>query len=519
MDQMYNRPLSTSQPSNPPLYPLTVPQWPSQLTNPSEPDTHPPAQVQLRTPRPIAPVTTIPPVQSAPPAPVPIPAPPTGRRTLTDQDRRRMCQYHDEHPSIKQTEIGSLFGVERSTVSKVLRQKDKYLHPDDGSRSPIKRSKGKFPDIERALANWAKNHQSQGFPLDNDMIRDKARVFATTVGSSECIVKVNSIAWLEKFKQKNGLLGASLPTEPEEPNSKSGNGMDPKSGSQTPNGVSPISPDGLPTSSPTESQLKRENSDSHFDFTTNYRRTNSQSTNSPTSGYTDSSIQPAFYPDIRSPTSPFFSPVSSCGPSPSISLQTPRLPALASADARPRRQTFPTISASGSYITPPASASTETSSTPYFQQPMAASVLKSPLESTEHPSLSVDSKSHNGSSQQVNTSSTPILSNSPSTMAPPPNPSPSVIASPRVSSNSASRVPSPALSTPSQDEARKALEVLMSFFKSQPSAVSLEDYINMERLLEKLKLRGDEMPGGMRPMERGDGTIPMGRKRSIHSLS
>lgn len=59
----------------------------------------------------------------------------------------------------------------------------------------------------------------------------------------------------------------------------------------------------------------------------------------------------------------------------------------------------------------------------------------------------------------------------------------------------------------------------MSFFKSQPSAVSLEDYINMERLLEKLKLRGDEMPGGMRPMERGDGTIPMGRKRSIHSLS
>lgn len=106
MDQMYNRPLSTSQPSNPTLYPLTLPQWPSQLTNPSEPDTNPPAQVQLRTPRPIAPVTTVPPVQSAPPAPVPIPAPPTGRRTLTDQDRRRMCQYHDEHPSIKQTEIG-----------------------------------------------------------------------------------------------------------------------------------------------------------------------------------------------------------------------------------------------------------------------------------------------------------------------------------------------------------------------------------------------------------------------------
>ena len=46
---------------------------------------------------------------------------------------------------------------ERSTVTKVLRQKDKFLTQDDGSRSPIKRAKGRSPDIERALAVWAKN--------------------------------------------------------------------------------------------------------------------------------------------------------------------------------------------------------------------------------------------------------------------------------------------------------------------------------------------------------------------------
>lgn len=28
---------------------------------------------------------------------------------------------------------------------------------DEGSRSPIKRAKGRSPDIERALAVWAKN--------------------------------------------------------------------------------------------------------------------------------------------------------------------------------------------------------------------------------------------------------------------------------------------------------------------------------------------------------------------------
>lgn len=44
-----------------------------------------------------------------------------------------------------------------STVSKVLRQKEKYLFQDDGSRSPIKRAKGRSPDLERTLAVWAKN--------------------------------------------------------------------------------------------------------------------------------------------------------------------------------------------------------------------------------------------------------------------------------------------------------------------------------------------------------------------------
>lgn len=49
--------------------------------------------------------------------------------------------------------------------SKVLRQKEKYLSHDDGSRSPAKRLKGRSPDIERALANWAKNQVSMNVAI------------------------------------------------------------------------------------------------------------------------------------------------------------------------------------------------------------------------------------------------------------------------------------------------------------------------------------------------------------------
>ncbi|KAL8773016.1 MAG: hypothetical protein Q9209_002036 [Squamulea sp. 1 TL-2023] len=389
---------------------------------------------------------------SAPPPPTPIPTPQSGRRTLTDQDRRRMCQYHEENPSVKQTEIGR-----------------------------------KFPDIERAVSIWAKNHQRQGLPLSNENIRDKARMFASTVGSSDCVTKVNNPTWLKKFKQKNGLLGASLPDSSENEDADMIQLPDPVSGEHSPSAVSPISPAGDRSASVEGDVLEDANVNQYRDFT--FRRTHSENSNSFGSYITENNdnVHSTFSPDIHSPTSPFFSPVSSCGPSPSIPSQTPRLPKLAPADARPRRQTFPTISSAPSYITPPTSATADPlPSTLIFQQSMANSTLSSPLEEMEDPTLTIESTiqhSHN--------------SISPSSMAPPPNPS-SV---------------SPPNSPPSQDEARRALEIVMTFFQSQPAAVDPQDYITMGKLMEKLKLRGEELPGGLSSL------MDRGRKRSIHSLS
>ena len=349
------------------------------------------------------------------------------------------------------------------------------------------------------------------------MIRDKARVFATTVGSSDCIAKVNSLIWLEKFKQRNGLLGASQP-DPEAEDSDMGQPLDTGSGSQTPHGISPISPAERHPGSPDQEKVKHEDSGGYIDFHPAFRRAHSHSERSPGSYFTDTTMPSVFSPDLHSPASPFFSPISSCGPSPNIGSQTPRLPNLAPADSRPRRQTFPTLSGS-SYITPPTSAIAEPVPTSnFFQHSMAIPALESPLEEMKESSLSIDSTMHD--THPHSASSTPVSNNiSPSSMAPPPHPS---SASPRVhNSNNASGYPSPN-PPPSQDEARRALDILMKFFKSQPSSVmDPQDYITMGKLMEKLKIRGDELPGGMRSMmeSRGDGTLPMGRKRSIHSLS
>jgi hypothetical protein len=80
------------------LQPLVMPQWPSMLN--SQPTyQHYPPPVQ--------------PIQSMPVASIHTPLSATStrststpRKTLTDLDRKRMCQYAEEHPNSKQTEIG-----------------------------------------------------------------------------------------------------------------------------------------------------------------------------------------------------------------------------------------------------------------------------------------------------------------------------------------------------------------------------------------------------------------------------
>jgi hypothetical protein len=80
------------------LLPLIMPShptWPSMLTNPASysapPVAIPPASAALK-----GNGTKLPAIHATP----------SPRKTLTDSDRRRMCQYHEDNPSVKQTEIG-----------------------------------------------------------------------------------------------------------------------------------------------------------------------------------------------------------------------------------------------------------------------------------------------------------------------------------------------------------------------------------------------------------------------------
>ena len=71
----------------------------------------------------------------------PLPSPPVGpvvprakqrKQRLFNVDRKAICVYHQENPNARQEDIAARYGVERSTISKILKHKTKWMNvPED----------------------------------------------------------------------------------------------------------------------------------------------------------------------------------------------------------------------------------------------------------------------------------------------------------------------------------------------------------------------------------------------------
>lgn len=99
-----------------------------------------------------------------------------------------------------------------STVSKILRQRDKYMNPKpkQDNSSPEKKSKARLPDFEKTLANWVKNQRKRGLSTTDQELRTQVQVFSFS-RSDQAVVSTS--LWLEDFKRKNHLSPFSDETE------------------------------------------------------------------------------------------------------------------------------------------------------------------------------------------------------------------------------------------------------------------------------------------------------------------
>ncbi|KAI1164081.1 hypothetical protein F5B18DRAFT_616876 [Nemania serpens] len=450
-------------PPPPPLIPAPgqVP-WPSLQTNPSQ---------SYQSPVPI-------PSVSAPPRQQPkLPTINTSqpRRTLTDQDRRDMCKFADENPGVKQHDIGLRFGVERSTVSKVLRRKDQYLNQEDRSASPVKKNKGKSsPDIERALGNWVRAQQKKGVIVSDHEMEEKAKVFCT---GSDIPLKTITTAWIEKFKQKHGMGPGRLIRRASEtaiPDSTRLDRLDTESPtistSQTPSGISPASPapQGSPlVSSATSGKADDKENPSGFSVSfasSGYKHPHAQSTTSLNSIITD--------PPSSTFSGSAFSPASTSQFTFSPDPNTGMFGDVVGGNNgfhRPRSQTVPSIPPL-EYINP---ARTNEPLTPKYSASGTgpSSAIESPVHEIPAPAFGLDAAFsprtlHHASSsgslagRSTNSGTVPLTVGSTPT-------------------------------SPTQDDARRAADTLLSFMQHQISGwYEPGEYMVVLRLGEKLGVGG-----------------------------
>ncbi|KAL2255847.1 hypothetical protein VTK26DRAFT_2623 [Humicola hyalothermophila] len=489
-----------SQPAHPPQLPMLMmppqPQWPSMLTNPNNyvaphsapPVAIPPSAAPLKTSKPHSPQTSQP------------------RKTLTDEVRRNMCLYAEQNPGAKQTDIGARFGVERSTVSKVLRHKEKYLSkdPEERSSSPIKRTgKGKGSDVEKTLSNWVLKQQRAGLTVARDEINEKIRLFASTTPGGDSLLKVYNGAWIEKFMLRHNLKPSKLVRRASETNiSDSVRASDSPwlAPSQPPGVISPASPSSHISPSPLSAQRsddEKEGGISFVDFGPDrvYKHSNSQSTASLSSAFTDTAT-PSFSSTTISPTASFnFSPDPNVGGfvTGDQSRQLPPHGLPGPGFQRPRSQTFPTLDLE--YMNQQQSTEPVT---PKFQVPSTAppSALE-PSSSTEHTSPSFGFGQGIASPQLRHSSSNSSIAGR-STTTP-------------ITTSAVGSSPS----SPTQEDARRAADTLLSFIQNASGFVDQNEYLALMRLTEKLRIHQSQLTksavhvmGGLSQIPEGDSEMP-----------
>ncbi|CED82424.1 DNA-binding centromere protein B (CENP-B) [Phaffia rhodozyma] len=134
---------------------------------------------------------------------------------LTAIQKKELCGIHAQYPRKKQEDLAKQFGIERSTVSKILKDKDRWLgNPTEwvaerkkekecGISPKVPRS-FRFIEIEEHMSDWAHQIFKSGQTVSDGQIREKAlgcaQVLSWPVGKFKA-----STGWIENFRDRHQL--------------------------------------------------------------------------------------------------------------------------------------------------------------------------------------------------------------------------------------------------------------------------------------------------------------------------
>ena len=182
---------------------------------------------------------------------------------LCNGDRKKMCLEHINNPELKQEQLAQMFSVERSTVSKILKNKDKWMAVPEADINRVAKHRylpllclidllliityrpSKFPNIEKQLIERLREFSKDGSLLSDSLIRAKAREVALEQNVLDEKFKASS-GWVDNFKSRAGIRRGIMTKGTQEEEEESTNTPPEYRGVESTNVTSPHTALGVP---------------------------------------------------------------------------------------------------------------------------------------------------------------------------------------------------------------------------------------------------------------------------------
>ncbi|KAH8035597.1 hypothetical protein HPB51_007832 [Rhipicephalus microplus] len=122
-------------------------------------------------------------------------------RTLPLKEKLAAIQEVDA--GVKKTEVALKYGLTKSTLTTILKAKDKLQNNASRFAPDRKRLReAAYPDLENAVLLWLKRARSSNLPINGPILREKAEELFLRLGIEDFKC---SDGWISRFKERHGL--------------------------------------------------------------------------------------------------------------------------------------------------------------------------------------------------------------------------------------------------------------------------------------------------------------------------
>ena len=145
------------------------------------------------------------------------------RRTLTLADKKKIIEDREKYNQSFE-ELAEIYGVDRSTVSKIVKAKYTYLHAFEklsqgesssgsngiyvSSQDMVKIDLDSYEPIEKMLAAWLENARKNKLLISKKVLLEKANEFFYLLKQDGCRLPLRPLlnGWLNIFIDKFGVI-------------------------------------------------------------------------------------------------------------------------------------------------------------------------------------------------------------------------------------------------------------------------------------------------------------------------